>query len=146
MDVLYTTWARAVGGRAGHVVSDDGVLDLDLAKPPGLGGVPGHRGTNPEQLFAAGYAACFQSSIEYAARQRRLRDVETVVTAQVEIGRENDRGLALRIDLLIEVAGVADEMAQELVSSADQLCPYSKAIRGNVAVTKQVRTSAIVPE
>jgi Ohr subfamily peroxiredoxin len=139
MNVLYTTSATAVGGRAGTVRTDDGRLDLSLAKPPGLGGVagtPGTPGTNPEQLFAAGYSACFQNSLEAAARRRRIRDSTSVVTAVVEIGRRPDSTLALRVTMEVALTGVDEATARALIEEADALCPYSNAIRGNVEVTK----------
>lgn len=142
MKILYTTSATAAGGRSGTVRSDDGALELALALPPGLGGLAGRAGTNPEQLFAAGYSACFQSSLEVAARRRGFKAASSVVTAEVQIGRCEDNSLALQVTLDIGIAGVDDDTARTLVEDADALCPYSNAVRGNIEVTKSVVVTA----
>ncbi|MCW2641816.1 MAG: OsmC family protein [Dactylosporangium sp.] len=135
--VLYTAGATANGGRDGRVVSDDGQLDLRVATPKELGG-PG-AATNPEQLFAAGYAACFHNALMLVARQARQDATGSSVTARVGIGKLADSvGYSLRVDLVVELPGLADDVARELVAKADVVCPYSNATRGNIAVTHEV--------
>ncbi|WP_028776923.1 organic hydroperoxide resistance protein [Shimazuella kribbensis] len=134
MQTLYTAKVTAEGGRNGRVVSDDGILDLDVKMPKSLGG-PGGEATNPEQLFAAGYAACFDSALNLVTRKKRLKEVEhTKVTANVSIGRDTDNGLSLAVQLDVQVIGVDKNTAQELVEAAHQVCPYSRATRGNIDV------------
>jgi len=137
MRVLYTAQAQATGeGRDGHVESSDGVLALELAAPRELGGAGG--ATNPEQLFAAGYAACFHSALRGVARQARVEVDGSSVTAQVGIGRAESGGFGLTVTLTVDAPGVDPEVARELVSKAHQMCPYSNAVRGNVDVTLTV--------
>ncbi len=133
MDSLYTAVATA-NGREGRAVSSDGRLDLTLALPPALGG--NGQGTNPEQLFAAGYAACFASALGNVGRQQKVDTGEISVTAEVSIGKDPaDGGFALSVVLRVELPGDLDNAAgRELVEQAHQLCPYSKATRGNVPV------------
>ncbi|MEV7085671.1 organic hydroperoxide resistance protein [Streptomyces sp. NPDC093085] len=131
MDALYTAAATA-NGREGRAVSSDGRLDLALAMPPALGG--SGEGTNPEQLFAAGYAACFASALGLVGRQAKVDTSDVSVTAEVSIGKdETSFGLAvtLRVELPEALAG---ETGQRLVEQAHQVCPYSKATRGNIPV------------
>ncbi|HZG16074.1 MAG TPA: organic hydroperoxide resistance protein [Candidatus Bathyarchaeia archaeon] len=139
MTVLYTASATAVGGRYGRVVSSDSVLDLDLKTPKGLGGSGGH-GTNPEQLFAAGYSACFDSALNLVIRQKGVKGVTaTAVTANVSILKdEADNGFKIAAELEVEIEGVDKATAEELVESAHQVCPYSKATKGNIEVTLKV--------
>jgi Ohr subfamily peroxiredoxin len=138
LETLYTAKVTAEGGRNGRVVSDDGILDLDVKMPKSLGG-PGGEATNPEQLFAAGYAACFDSALNLVTRKKRLKEVEsTKVTANVSIGRETDNGLSLAVQLDVQVNGVDKDTAEELVAEAHQVCPYSRATRGNIDVTINV--------
>lgn len=139
MSVLYSTQARAVGGRAGHVESNDGLLALDLAPPKELGG-PGGR-TNPEQLFAAGYAACFESAIRHVARLGKLPLTDASVTATVSLSPTPEGGFALGVALEAEVKGLDQAAAEALVARAHEVCPYSNAIRGNVPVTPTVKVS-----
>jgi osmotically inducible protein OsmC len=140
MQILYTTSVAATkGGRTGHVKSIDGYLNLPLAMPKELGG-PGGEGTNPEQLFAAGYAACFHSALQLVARMRRITLGESEVTAHVSIGKEQDGGFALEAALEVNLPGVASDVAKELIEAAHQVCPYSKATRGNIKVTLHVIT------
>ena len=137
MRILYSTAATARGGRDGEVVSDDGVLDLDLATPVELGGPGGDR-TNPEQLFAAGYAACFSSTVQHLAGQRGLDVAGLEVTAKVGLAHES--GVSdLVVTLVVAFPASVDAgQAGELLESAHQMCPYSRATRGNVEVTLQV--------
>ncbi|HEX6341368.1 organic hydroperoxide resistance protein [Umezawaea sp.] len=134
MNVLYTAEAVALGeGRQGEIRSSDGVLDELVAIPKEMGGPGG--GTNPEQLFAAGYAACFNSALRTAARIAKVEVGVTEVTAKVGIGRIDDRpGFHLTVDLVARVDGVEQSVADKLVHEAHQLCPYSNATRGNIEV------------
>ncbi|MFD1147036.1 organic hydroperoxide resistance protein [Saccharothrix hoggarensis] len=134
MQVLYTAEAVAVGdGRNGEVRSTDGVIDEQLATPQELGG-PGGDKTNPEQLFAAGYAACFHSALKVAARQAKVRIGETTVTAKVHLGPNGSGGFQLAAELATHIPGVEQDVADGLVAAAHQLCPYSNATRGNIEV------------
>jgi Ohr subfamily peroxiredoxin len=138
MEALYTAKVTAEGGRNGRVVSSDGVIDLEVKMPKSLGG-PGGEATNPEQLFAAGYAACFDSALNLVIRQKRLKEVQsTKVTANISIGKDTDGGFALSAQLDVQVDGVDKATAQELVEAAHQVCPYSKATRGNIDVVLNV--------
>lgn len=137
MTPLYTARASAVGGREGRVTSDDGFIDQQLQLPSGLGGKGG--ATNPEQLFAAGYAACFEGALRLVARTRGVAISSAKVEAEVDIGKdETSFGLAVRLHA--HVGGVDDATAQALADGAHQVCPYSKATRGNIPVA--VRGSA----
>lgn len=138
MEALYTAVATATkGGRTGHVQSSDKAIDLQLSMPKELGG-PGGTGTNPEQLFAAGYAACFDSALNLVARTKRIKVEETEITARVTIGKDEQGGFQLAAQLDIKIAGVDSQTAQELAAAAHQVCPYSKATRGNIDVTLNV--------
>lgn len=134
MKVLYTAEAVAVGeGRQGEVRSSDGVIDEQLSVPKELGG-PGGDSTNPEQLFAAGYAACFHSALKVVARTAEVELGQTEVTAKVGIGSNDDGGFQLAVELLAHVPGVEQAVADDLVAKAHQVCPYSNATRGNIDV------------
>jgi lipoyl-dependent peroxiredoxin len=135
--VLYTATATAEGGRDGHTATDDGRLDVKLSTPPELGGPSEAIGTNPEQLFAAGYSSCFHSALKLVARRMKLDADESTVTAAVGIGPgEGMVGYGLQVELTIALPKVPDgEQAQQLVETAHQVCPYSNAIRDNVDVT-----------
>ena len=140
INVLYTAEAAAAGGRDGHVRSSDGRLELDLAVPTEMGG-SGRAGTNPEQLFAAGYAACFQSALYSVARGRREPKPDlggSQLTARVGIGPTGHGGFGLAVTLDLHAPQVAREEAAALMARAHQLCPYSNATRGNVEVTLAV--------
>jgi osmotically inducible protein OsmC len=131
MDALYTAAATA-NGREGRAVSFDGQLDLALAMPPALGG--NGQGTNPEQLFAAGYAACFASALGVVGRQAKTDTSEVSVTAEVTIGKD-DAGFALAVTLRVELPDSLDnETGRQLVKQAHEVCPYSRATRGNIPV------------
>ncbi|MFC7441759.1 organic hydroperoxide resistance protein [Laceyella putida] len=134
MKPLYTATVTAKGGRNGTVTSSDGVLQLDVRMPKELGGQGGNA-TNPEQLFAAGYAACFDSALNLVARTKRVKVQETEVIAHVSIGKAEDGGFELAATLDVKVLGVEPEVAQELVQAAHQVCPYSRATKGNMNVT-----------
>jgi Ohr subfamily peroxiredoxin len=134
MQVLYTAEAIAVGdGRNGEVRSSDGVIDEQLSTPKELGG-PGGDKTNPEQLFAAGYAACFHSALKVAARQAKTGIGETTVTAKVGLGANGSGGFQLAVELATHIPGVEQAVAEQLVAAAHQICPYSNATRGNIEV------------
>ena len=133
--VLYTATATAEGGREGRTHSDDGQLDVTVSVPSALGG-PG-RGSNPEQLFAAGFAACFHSALQLVARKAKQDVTNSTVTASVGIGPDGD-GYGLRVDLVVGLPGVDRSAAEDLVKQADAVCPYSNATRGNIPVTHRV--------
>ena len=134
MQVLYTAEATAWGGRDGRAASSDNVLDVQLAVPKELGG-PGGAATNPEQLFAAGYAACFHSALKLVARGQGVDADESAVTARVGIGANDTGGFGLTVELEAELPGIDRDTAQALVERAHEVCPYSNATRGNVDVT-----------
>lgn len=136
MKALYTADVTAEGARHGHVRSSDGLLDHDLALPPGMGG----RGdkTNPEQLFAAGYAACFGGAVEFMAQQAKKPTGVVKVRAQVGVGPFDEgrgEGFTLRVDLHVIIPEQDQKTAEELVAAAHRVCPYSNATRGNIEVT-----------
>lgn len=133
MKTLYQAQVTSSGCRNGRVVSDDGVLQLALALPKALGGAGG-AATNPEQLFAAGYAACFDSALAFVAGKRALKLAGTAVQATVGIGPREDGGFALAVRLVVSIPDVPRDVAQDLIEQADKVCPYSHALRGNVAV------------
>lgn len=139
---LYTAEATARGnGRNGEVTSADGVLDEKLSVPKEMGG-PGGEYTNPEQLFAAGYAACFHNALRKVAGDAGTDVSDSSVTAQVGIGRtEDDAKFTLTVSLDAELAGMEQGKADELVAQAHQVCPYSNATRGNIAVNVTATTS-----
>jgi osmotically inducible protein OsmC len=134
MQALYTAEATATGGRQGKVRSSDGVLDLELAIPKQMGGSGAAGHSNPEQLFAAGFAACFQSALFLVARAEKASLGETTVTSRVGIGPDDQGGYGLQAQLSVSIAGLGRDRAEELVARAHQVCPYSKATRGNIEV------------
>ncbi|MRX71991.1 Ohr family peroxiredoxin [Bacillus lacus] len=138
MEPLYTAKVNATGGRDGRVQSEDGFIDLPLTMPKGLGG-SGAEGTNPEQLFAAGYAACFDGALNLVARNEKVKVGKTTVTSDVSIGKDTDGGFKLSVVLEVEVPDVSREQAEELVEKAHGVCPYSKATRGNIDVELKVK-------
>ncbi|MET7605496.1 organic hydroperoxide resistance protein [Streptomyces avermitilis] len=132
MDALYTAVATATHGREGRAISSDGKLDVQLAPPVELGG--NGQGTNPEQLFAGGYAACFASALGLVGRQAKVDVSDAAVTAEVGIGKQGE-GFGLKVTLRIELPDSVDEATgRKLVETAHQVCPYSNATRGNIAV------------
>lgn len=133
MEPLYTAEASVKGGRDGHARSSDGVIDVDLQAPKEMGGRGGDA-TNPEQLFAAGYAACFQGALGVVARQESLDVSDSTITARVSIGKDDTGGFGLAVELVGTLPGVDRPRAQELLDKAHQVCPYSKATRGNIEV------------
>ena len=138
MKTLYTAVATATGGRTGHAESDDSILAVDLAIPKEMGGVSGV-GTNPEQLFAAGYAACFGSALDYLAKQRKIETGEVSVTANIGIGPNDTGSFSLSAALTVVVPALSQADAEALVADAHQVCPYSNAVKGNVDVALTAR-------
>ena len=137
MHVLYRTTAHATGdGRNGHVSSDDGLVDLELRLPPELGGAGG--ATNPEQLFAAGYAACFHSALRLVAGQQGVDVSDSEVSATVGIGTTATGGFGLTVELDVHLPNAAPDAAERAVAAAHEVCPYSNATRGNVDVKLSV--------
>ncbi|BCH53617.1 organic hydroperoxide resistance protein [Agrobacterium vitis] len=130
MAILYTTKASATGGREGRAVSDNGVLDVTLTTPKELGG-NGATGTNPEQLFAAGYSACFLGALKFAAGQQKVKVPEDAkVTATVGIGpREDNTGFGIEVSISVDLPGIDRETGEKLVAAAHIVCPYSHAMR-----------------
>jgi len=134
MSALYSTKVTAVGGRAGTVKSEDGLLELSLALPAALGGKGG--ATNPEQLFAAGYAACFENAVIHVTRgaAEKVKDDDIVVVADVGMMPNGSGGFALTVGLDVTITGIDQAAAEKIVEKAHAVCPYSNAVRGNVDV------------
>ncbi|MDN3295712.1 organic hydroperoxide resistance protein [Streptomyces ficellus] len=130
-DVLYTATATAENGRDGRVATDDGKLDVVVNPPKEMGG--SGEGTNPEQLFAAGYSACFQGALGVVARQEGADISGSTVTAEVGIGK-NAEGFGIIVKISAKIPNVSAATAKELIEKAHQVCPYSKATRGNITV------------
>jgi Ohr subfamily peroxiredoxin len=130
--LLYTAGASVQGGRDGHGRSSDGVLDLDIRPPSELGGPGG--GTNPEQLFALGYAACFQSAMAVVGRRKGVDTSASVVTARVTLGTVAGGAYGIAVELEVSIPGVDTDAVRELVDAAHAVCPYSNATRGNIEV------------
>lgn len=139
MQVLYTADVTSTGGRNGHVRSSDGALEAALSAPPSLGGTGGS-GTNPEQLFAAGYAACFTGAMQYQAAQQGIKPGEITIHSQVAIGPADDgSGFTLAVAMDVTAANLDQAAAEKLVADAHQTCPYSRATRGNIDVKLTAR-------
>ena len=128
---LYTAVATATAGRDGRAKTDDGLLDVALAAPRALGG--NGAGTNPEQLFAAGYSACFGSALGHVARAKKITTGPVSITAHVTIGPVG-QGFGLAVELVASIPEMPREQAEQLLQAAHQVCPYSNATRGNIAV------------
>jgi lipoyl-dependent peroxiredoxin len=141
-EILYTAEATATGGREGHARTSDGRLDIDLDVPSEMGG-PGGPGTNPEQLFAAGYAACFQSALLRFASGRRLDLSGSRITSRVGIGPLSSGGFGLSAALDLDAPQISRADAVDLMERAHEACPYSRATRGNIEVTLTVGGAAI---
>lgn len=138
MNALYATTVHAIGGRNGTVRSSDGLLDLKLAMPPSLGGKGG--ATNPEQLFAAGYAACFGNAVIHVSRNQAHKIKDEDVEVAIGLQAKGSGGFALTVALEVTLAGVDQAAAEALVAQAHQVCPYSNATRGNIDVALHVKT------
>lgn len=138
VDVKYTTTAKATGGRDGRAATEDGTFDVKLSTPKELGG-GGGSGNNPEQLFAAGYAACFLGAMKHVASQGGPKVPDgTSVTATVGIGPRSEGGFGIDVGLDIDLPGLDRAEAEDLVEKAHQVCPYSNATRNNVPVRLNV--------
>ena len=137
MTAMYTAVATATGGRNRKVTSDNGVLSLEIRSPKALGGANDDY-TNPEQIFAAGYAACFDSALNLVIKQAKVTTGVTTVTAHVSVGKLNNGGFIFAVTLQVNVPGVSLEQAKELADKAHQVCPYSNSTRGNIEVTTEV--------
>lgn len=137
MTVLYTAHATTIAGREGHSKTDDGKLDLQLSKPGSSGG-----GTNPEQLFACGYSACFGGAVEAVAKQQGVAVSEVKIEADVALHKGDD-GFSISVVLNASLGGIDQATAEKLVEAAHQVCPYSKATRGNIEVTLKVSGSEL---
>jgi Ohr subfamily peroxiredoxin len=137
MEILYTAEALSTGeGRNGHVRSTDGRVDLDLAIPVSMGG--SGNGANPEELFAAGYSACFHSALQGVARSQKVKITDSTVGGRVSIGPNGQGGFQLAVLLEVAIPGLDHDQAQALADAAHQVCPYSNATRGNIDVTINV--------
>jgi Ohr subfamily peroxiredoxin len=138
--ILYTAVATSIGdARNGHVRSSDGLIDTDVRIPVEMGGAGG--ATNPEQLFAAGYAACFHSALKASKAQHGVEVIDSAVTAEVGIGPTGLGGFGLAVTLRVEMSGVSQEDAEKAVAIAHEWCPYSNATRGNVDVILDVEVA-----
>ncbi|RCW21577.1 Ohr subfamily peroxiredoxin [Ciceribacter lividus] len=139
MSILYTAQASATGGRAGRAVSDNGVLDVKLTVPKELGG-DGATGTNPEQMFAAGYSACFLGALKAVAGKEKMKlSEDTTVTARVGIGpRDDGTGFGIEVAISVNIPGVERAVAERLVAAAHIVCPYSHAMRTSTEVPVSV--------
>ena len=139
MAILYTAQASATGGRSGHAVSDNGVLDVTLTTPKELGG-DGATGTNPEQLFAAGYSACFLGALKFVAGKEKVKIPEdATITTRVGIGpREDGTGFGIEVAISANLPGIERELAEKLVAAAHIVCPYSHAMRTSTEVPVSV--------
>jgi lipoyl-dependent peroxiredoxin len=137
LKIFYTAEATAEGGRHGRSRTSDGAVDVHLVPPKPHSGPP--KGTNPEQLFATGYAGCFQSAMQHVAREQGLSTEGSTVTAKVGIGpRDDGPGFGLKVDLEVQLPALDRETAEQLVATADTVCPYSNAVRGNIEVGHSV--------
>lgn len=133
--VLYTAKAQVSGGRDGHARSSDGAIDVDLSTPKELGGAGKAGASNPEQLFAAGYAACFQGAVRFVAASRKIKLDQSSVDAEVGIGPRDAGGFGITVKLALSLPGIERAVAEDLAKTAhEQICPYSHATRGNVDV------------
>jgi Ohr subfamily peroxiredoxin len=139
MQIAYKTTATATGGRDGRAKTADGTLDLKLTTPKELGG-PGGEGTNPEQLFASGYSACFLGALKYVANREKVSiPADASVTATVGIGpRDDGQGFGIDVDLAIALPGLDRAKAEDLIAKAHVVCPYSHATHGNIDVRSKV--------
>jgi len=137
MQVIYTADVTASGdGRDGHVTSSDGIIDFDVAVPKEMGGAGG--ATNPEQLFAAGYSACFHSALRLVSRRAKVSIDGTSVNAKVGFGKNDSGAYGLAVTLIVSIPGAEREVVQQLTEAAHQVCPYSNATRGNIDVQIEI--------
>jgi osmotically inducible protein OsmC len=136
MKIFYKTRATATGGRSGHAALDDGSLAFDLAAPG-----TGKLGANPEQLFAIGYAACFDNAIKHVAEKEKLALTGSTTSAEVGLGQNKEGGFSLDVDLHVEIRGLSEADAGRLVEATHRVCPYSNALRNNVDVRLHITTA-----
>lgn len=137
MKPIYKTTVKVEGGRNGHIQSEDGILNLDVRIPKEMGGSGGH--TNPEQLFAGGYAACFDSALNLIMRREKVQPSgNSVIDATVGLLDNGNGGFILTAKLAVHIPGIEKDLAKELVDKAHQVCPYSNATRGNIDVELEV--------
>lgn len=141
MKIFYKTRASATGGRTGRTALSDGTMALDLASPGGNKADGAKTGANPEQLFAMGYAACFDSALNHVAKIRKLPLTASRTDAEVGIGQLADGGFKLDIDIYVEVTGLSEGDARDLVEATHHVCPYSNATRNNIDVRLHVATT-----
>ncbi|MGI8512556.1 MAG: organic hydroperoxide resistance protein [Solirubrobacteraceae bacterium] len=140
--VLYTAEATVTGGRdEGHGRTSDGALEVDLRAPAELGGPGG--GTNPEQLFAVGFASCFESAVKLIARRKKLEADDVSIDSRVQLLPTEERGFKLAVELDVTLAQIEGESARELIAAAHKVCPYSNATRGNIDVALTVNGEAL---
>lgn len=136
--VLFTAHASATGGRNGHTQADDGLISVDLSIPKSMGGPGKPHTSTPEHLFAAGYAACFGSACEFVSRQMKIIPRAITVKTAVGIGEAPGGGFGLEVGHEVEVRGVSQADAEKIVAAGHQVCPYSRAVKGNVDVKIKV--------
>jgi len=139
---VFTAQAKVQGGRDGHVTTANNALDLDLSTPKEMGGAGKAGATNPEQLFAAGYAACFEGALGVAARQAKVRLEKVTVEALIGFGQAEDGGYGISADLHVNLPGMEQAQAEALVEAAHGICPYSRATKGNIEVNLTTTTNA----
>ncbi|KIN73305.1 organic hydroperoxide resistance protein [Sulfitobacter guttiformis] len=138
MKIFYKTAASATGGRSGTAALDDGSFSVHMVRPDS-----GEAGVNPEQLFALGYAACFDSAMELTAKRLNLDAAGSMTTIDVGIGQTSEGGYALDLDITAHLPGMARDDAQRLVEATHQVCPYSNATRGNIDVRLHIKTEEV---
>ena len=138
---LYTAKAKATGGRDGRTISSDNVIDLPLSTPKEMGGPGKADTTNPEQLFAAGYSACFDGALNLVARLNKTPITGSTVAADVSFGKDGE-AFGLAVDLTVNIPNMDQQQAEALVAQAHQVCPYSRATRGNIEVSLTTTTNA----
>jgi len=142
IEKIFTAQAQVKGGREGHVTTANNALDLTLSTPKEMGGVGKAGATNPEQLFAAGYAACFEGALGVAARQASVKLSNVTVEALIGFGKAEDGGFGISADLHVNLPGFEQAQAEQLVEAAHGICPYSRATKGNIEVTLTTTTNA----
>lgn len=142
MKVLYSTKVTASGGRNGQVKSDDGILDMPLSTPRSLGG--SKTASNPEQLFAAGYGACFENAVLHIAQLKKVKLEGTSITVQVDLQSYDDGHFNVGVTMDLDIQGVEPIVAQQLIVAAHKVCPYSNATRGNIDLTISLRGERVI--
>lgn len=140
LKILYTAHATAIGGRNGHTENDNGLVKANLSVPKAMGGPGKPDTTTPEDLFAAGYAACFGGAVDFMAHQLKLVPKSVEIKSAVSIGQKEDGGFGLAVEMEALVGGLSQEDAEKIVQAGHSICPYSNAIKGNVEVKIKVVT------